>query len=333
MLSHLLPPIKIAVTGAAGQICYNLLFRIASGEVFGKNQPIVLHLLEIESAMKYLDGVVLELEDCGFKCLLNIKTFTDENLCFNGVHFAILVGSFPRQKGMARSDLITKNAQIFKKQGIALLKADQAIKVVVVGNPCNTNALIALKNSQDIPCERFSAMTALDENRAKFQIYAHSKIPISEIKNFAIWGNHSITMVADYLNATCKDKPLLESYNFESQWLQNDFFTMIQERGAKIIEARGKSSAASAASSCIDHLKSLITVTEADDCFSAAFLSHHNPYGLDQDLVFSMPMIFDGVSYKIKTGFKHDQFLQQKIQYTQTELLKEKQTVKDLLPS
>ena len=323
--------IKVAVTGAAGQICYNLLFRIASGEVFGNNQKIILHLLEIEPAMHALQGVVLELQDCAFPCLIGIKTFSDEKSCFDGVSYAVLVGSFPRKEGMKRSDLLSKNAQIFKKQGQALLKAASDIKVIVVGNPCNTNALIALKNAQDIPAMRFSAMTALDENRAKYQLYLHSGIPIENFKNLAIWGNHSLTMVADYQNVTVSGQKLIAKKEFDQSWLASEFFKKIGQRGAKIIQARKKSSAASAANACIDHIKSLITTTDDDDCFSCAFLTKENPYGIAKDLVFSMPMTFDGSIYSVKTGFVHDKFLRNKIFLSQEELLKEKDTVKDLL--
>lgn len=324
-------PIKVAITGAAGQIGYSLLFRIASGEVFGPDQPVELNLLELPQAVKAAEGTAMELLDCAFPTLSKINIFDNATEAFDGINWGLFVGSKPRSKGMERNDLIKENGPIFVSQGKALLKAASNVRVAVVGNPCNTNCLIALRNCKDIPSNRFSAMTLLDQNRAKAQLSLKSGASIASIKNLAIWGNHSSTMYPDFENTSIEGK-LANQVISDSSWLKSDFITTVQKRGAAIIEARGKSSAASAASACIDHVKQFVAKTPDDDFFSAAILSDGNPYGIAEGLMFSFPLKSDGAGgYKIVEGISLSDFAKEKIKQTESELLKEREVVKDLL--
>lgn len=320
-------PIKrIAVTGGAGQIDYSLLFRIASGECFGKDQPISLHILEIEEALKILKGVQMELEDCAFPLLKQIEIGSDPKKIFKECHFAILVGAKPRGPGMERADLLSENAKIFVEQGKALNEvADRNVQVLVVGNPCNTNCLIALKGAPDLNPKNFFAMTRLDQNRAAFQLAQKAKVETGEVKKIAIWGNHSATQVPDFFNATIQKKPVLEVIQDRS-WLENQFISTIQKRGAEIIAARGKSSAASAANAIIDTIKDLQKPTEKDHFFSLALLSDGNPYQIDQDLIFSFPCRVDenGVIEIVK-GLQLDPFLKNMLKKTENELIEERE--------
>jgi len=326
-------PIRIAVTGAAGQIGYSLLFRLASGEVFGKDTPVILHLIELPQAIQAAEGVAMELHDCAFESLHAVEIFDNPTAGFEGVHWALLVGSSPRRAGMLRKELISINAPIFVDQGKALLKADTSIRCVVVGNPCNTNALIALSHAQDIPSSRFYAMTALDETRAKYQLADKAGCSVKDVRKLAIWGNHSNTMVPDYENTLINGKPLREMIQDET-WLNKTFMSTVQERGAQIIQARGKSSAASAASACIHHLKAATAITPADDVFSAAVLSDNNPYDIASGLVFSFPLQFDHAgNHSIYPGLAHSSALKDKIRHTEQDLLNEREVVKDFLTS
>lgn len=323
-------PIKVAVSGAAGQIAYNLLFRLASGEAFGARQ-IELHLLEIPQAVKAAEGVVMELFDCAFPYLTGIELYDKAESCFDGVHYALLVGAFPRGAGMQRSDLIEKNAPIFSQQGKALLKADQSVQCLVVGNPCNTNALIALKSAQDIPVSQFFAMTSLDENRAKFQLSQKAQVPISEIRRLGIWGNHSATMVVDYENATIGQDSVLSRIT-DQNWLSTSFLNTVQGRGAQIIQTRGKSSAASAASACIDHIKRLNTETLSGDFFSAGVYSDGSHYGVSKDIVYSFPISSQGNHHwSVVPGLSHSAAMIEKLRATESELLREREVVSHLL--
>lgn len=324
-------PIRVAVTGAAGQIGYSLLFRLASGEVFGEDQPVNLKLIELPAAIKAVEGTAMELEDCGFSTLSKIDICDNPHQGFEGVHWALLVGAKPRGPGMERNDLIKENGPIFVDQGKALCKADRSVRIVAVGNPCNTNALIAQRNCREIPASRFTAMTMLDENRAKAQIARKLGINVGDVRNLAIWGNHSSTMVPDFENATVGGQPLLSRINDRS-WLEGDFFKIVQQRGAAIIDARGKSSAASAASACIDHVKRFMTKTPKGEWFSAAVCSDSNPYGIPAGLIYSFPIRSNGDgSFEIVEGVPLSEFARGKIKGTTDELLKEREVVKDLL--
>ncbi|MEI8024886.1 MAG: malate dehydrogenase [Pseudomonadota bacterium] len=323
-------PVHVAVTGAAGQIGYSLLFRLASGEVFGEDTPVHLHMLELPQAIKAAEGTAMELEDCAFKTLAGIHIHDNAEAAFNGIHWALLVGSMPRGPGMERNDLIRANGPIFVGQGKALNRAASDVRVVVVGNPCNTNALIAQHNCKDIPPTRFSAMTALDENRAKWQVAAKAKVGVGQVTNMAIWGNHSSTMVPDFENALIDGKPLT-SVLTDRKWLETDFFTTVQKRGAAIIDARGKSSAASAASAAIDHVKNLLNPTKPGDFFSAAVPSNGKHYGIPSGLMFSLPLRSNGKDWEVVEGIKLSDFTKAKIKLTTDELLAEREVVKELL--
>ena len=321
----------VAVTGAAGQIGYSLLFRLASGEVFGPNTQVNLRLLELPQAVKAAEGTAMELLDCGFSTLGTVNCYDEPQDAFKGCNWALLVGSKPREKGMERSDLIRSNGPIFVKQGKALLQASSDVRVVVVGNPCNTNALIAMHNSQDIPAERFSAMTALDENRAKAQVALKASVSVSEVSRMTIWGNHSTTMYPDFENCIISGEPLLNRINDRS-WLQTDFIKTVQNRGAEIIAARGKSSAASAASACLDHMKSFLNKTPSGLSFSAAVPSNGEFYGAPKGVMFSFPLLSDGNgSYSIMPDLVLSDFAKEKIHVSSEELLRERSIVKDLL--
>jgi malate dehydrogenase len=324
------PVVKVAVTGAAGQIGYSLLFRLASGEVFGKDTSVQLNLLELPPAIKAAEGTAMELEDCGFPTLAGINISDSAVTAFNGINWALFVGSKPRGPGMERNDLIRDNGPIFVEQGKALARASQDVRIVTVGNPCNTNALIAQHNCRDIPAVRFTAMTMLDENRAKAQLAVKAGCNVGDI-NIAIWGNHSSTMYPDFENATIAGRRLTDVIK-ERAWLEGDFLKTVQQRGAAIIAARGKSSAASAASACIDHMKRLMEKTPEGKYFSCAIPSDGNSYGVPAGLIFSFPVRSSGDGkYEIVKGLPVSDYGRKKIEETTKELLAEREVVKDLL--
>lgn len=322
--------VKVAVTGAAGQIGYSLLFRIASGEVFGPDTRVVLSLLEIPQAVKALEGVAMELDDCAYDSLSGIEINSDPEQGFKDCNWAIFVGAKPRGPGMERNDLIRENGPIFTGQGKALLQAADDIRAVVVGNPCNTNALIAAKNAGDLPMDRFSAMTMLDHNRARTQLAQKAGVPVTAVRNMTIWGNHSATQYPDFFNATINGKPATEVIE-DHDWLKGDFITTVQKRGAAIIAARGLSSAASAANAAIDHVKNMITPTEDGNWYSGAVPSDGS-YGVPEGLIYSFPLrTNDNGSYEIVQGLNHNEFAQDLLNKTTEELQRERDVVKDLL--
>lgn len=324
-------PVHVAVTGAAGQIGYSLLFRLASGEVFGDDTPVHLHLVELPVALKAAEGTAMEIEDCGFKTLDGITIADSPEKGFDGVNWALLVGSKPRGPGMERNDLIKENGPVFVGQGKALARAASDVRVVVVGNPCNTNALIAQHACKDVPATRFSAMTALDENRARNQLAKKAGVSVGEVSNMCIWGNHSSTMYPDFENTLVAGKKAHEVISDRS-WLESEFITTVQKRGAEIIAARGKSSAASAASACIDHVKNFTRVTPAGGFFSAAVPSNGESYGIPAGLIYSFPIRSLGQgAYEIVQGLELSDFAKAKIQISTNELLAERDVVKDLL--
>jgi len=325
-------PIHVTVTGAAGQIGYALLFRIASGALFGPDQPVVLRLLEIEPGMKALEGVVMEIDDCAFPLVSDIVTTTDLNTAFDGTSWALLVGSIPRKAGMERGDLLTINGGIFGPQGQAIANnAASDVRVLVVGNPCNTNCLIARSNAPEVPADRWFAMTRLDENRAKSQLAQKAGVPVASVSNLAIWGNHSATQFPDFTNARIDGKPAAEVIDDEA-WLQGDFLTTVQKRGAAIIEARGLSSAASAANAAIDSVAAIHNGTVGDDWTSLAVVSS-GQYGVPQGLQFGFPIRANGSGgWTVVEGLTHDEFASDRIRVTTEELESERNDVASLLP-
>ena len=322
-------PISVAITGAAGQIGYSLLFRIASGAVFGPDQPVELRLIEIEPGMKPLMGVKMELDDCAFPLLTNIVTTCDINEGFKGANWVLLVGSVPRKKGMERSDLLGINGKIFIGQGKAIeANAADDVRILVVGNPCNTNCWIAMQNATKIPANRWFAMTRLDENRAKAQLAEKAGVHVSEVTNMTIWGNHSSTQYPDFYNAKICGKPATEVIKDE-EWLKNTFIPVVQKRGAAIIEARGLSSAASAANAAIDTVRSLITPTPEGDWFSVSVCSDGS-YGTPKGIMTSLPVRSNGKDWEIVQGLQINEFSAQKIKETNDELLEEQKAVKEI---
>jgi malate dehydrogenase len=322
-------PITVAVTGAAGQIGYSLLFRIASGALFGPDQPVNLRLIEIEPALGALGGVVMELDDCAFPLLNSITPTADLNEGFNGVNWGILVGSVPRKAGMERKDLLNINGKIFTGQGQAIQKnAASDVRVLVVGNPCNTNCLIAMNNAKDVPSERWFAMTRLDENRAKSQLAAKAGVHSTAVTNLAIWGNHSATQYPDFYNAKIGGKPATEVIS-DHDWLKGDFISTVQQRGAAIIKARGSSSAASAANAATDTVHSLTRATPAGDWTSVAVCSDGS-YGIEKGLMFSFPIRTDGSKWEIVQGVPVNEFSREKISATENELKEERAAVTEL---
>ena len=323
-------PIHVTVTGAAGQIGYQLLFRIASGQLLGADQPVVLRLLEIEPGMKALEGVVMELDDCAFPLLSDVVMTTSLDTAFDGTSWAMLVGSVPRKAGMERGDLLSVNGGIFKPQGQAIAKnAASDVRILVVGNPCNTNCLIAKENAPEIPADRWFAMTRLDQNRAETQLAKKAGAPVAEVKNLAIWGNHSATQFPDFANATIGGSPVPEVIT-DTAWLEGEFIETVQKRGAAIIEARGASSAASAANAAIDTIVGLRQATGAGDCVSVA-VSSTGDYGVPEGLMFGYPVIADGSGgWSISQGVEHDAFAQSRIATTLNELVEERDAVKEL---
>jgi malate dehydrogenase len=324
-------PVHVTVTGAAGQIGYQLLFRIASGQLLGSETPIVLRLLEIEPAMKALEGVVMELDDCAYPLLTDIETTSDLNTAFTNTSWALLVGSVPRKAGMERSDLLNINGGIFKPQGQAIAANSASdVRILVVGNPCNTNCLIARSNAPEVPADRWFAMTRLDQNRAESQIAKKAGVGVKDVKNLAIWGNHSSTQFPDFTNATIDGKPV-ESVVSDQAWLEGDFLSTVQKRGAAVIEARGASSAASAANAAIDTVAGLVTPTPHDDCVSVAVTSDGQHYNIPEGLTFGFPVQADGNgSWKVKEGFSLGDFAKEKIKLTTEELLAERDDVTNL---
>lgn len=322
-------PIKVAVTGAAGQICYSLLFRIASGDLLGKDQPVDLHLLEITPALKALEGVVMELDDSAFGLLNNVVTGDDANKVFDGVNVALLVGAKPRGKGMERGDLLKDNGGIFAPQGKALNDhAADDIRVLVTGNPANTNALIAMNNAPDIPRERFSSLTRLDHNRALSQLAAKTGAATTDITKMTIWGNHSATQYPDIFHAEVGGKNAAELVNDEA-WLADTFIPTVAKRGAAIIEARGLSSAASAAAATIDHMRDWIAGTPEGDWVSMSVPSDGS-YGVPEGLISSFPCVVKDGAYEIVQGLEINDFSRQRIDASVAELTEERETVKQL---
>ena len=323
-------PIKVAVTGAAGQIGYALLPRIASGAIFGPDQPIELHLIEIPPALKALEGVVMELHDCAFPLLHNVVATVDLNEGFRGVSWALLVGSVPRRAGMERKDLLGINGKIFVEQGRALAEAAGSdLRVLVVGNPCNTNCLIAMNNAKQVPSDRWFAMTRLDENRAKTQLALKSNSHWRHISNMAIWGNHSSTLYPDFFNARIEGKSAPEVIS-DSQWLESDFIKAVQQRGAAIIQARGLSSAKSAAHGAVDTVRSIINATPEDDWHSVALCSDGS-YGIEKGLICSFPTRSDGTKIEIVQGVPLNDFAKAKVEASVNELKEERAMVEELL--
>lgn len=326
------PPIRVAITGAAGNIGYALVFRLASGQVFGPDQPVILHLIEIPPALSALDGVEMELDDCAFPTLAGVVKADSDHLedGFANCNFILCVGSVPRKKGMERGDLIKVNGPIFTSTGKAIqAAAAKDVRILVVGNPCNTNCLIAMNNAPDVPRDRWYAMTRLDQNRAMTQLAQKAGQPVSAVKNVTIWGNHSATQYPDFANATIGGKPAPEVIS-DHDWLKGDFITTVQKRGAAIIEARGASSAASAANGALDSLVSMVNPTESGNWFSNAVCSDGS-YGVDEGLIFGYPLTSDGTTWSIVQGLEHDEFAQEKLAATLAELREERDTVKDLL--
>ena len=321
-------PVKIAVTGAAGQICYSLLFRIASGSLLG-DTPIELRLLEITPALKALEGVVMELDDCAFGNLVKIEIGDDPTKVFDGVNLAMLVGAMPRKAGMERGDLLSANGAIFTAQGKALndVAADD-IKVLVTGNPANTNALIAMKNAPDIPIERFNALTRLDHNRAISQLAAKTGVPVTDVKKMTIWGNHSATQYPDVFHAEVNGENAAALVN-DQTWIENDFIPTVAKRGAAIIAARGSSSAASAANATIEHMRDLIAGTPAGDWVSMAVPSDGS-YGVPEGIISSFPCTTADGTYSIVQGLEIDDFSRGKIDASVAELQDEAKAVAEL---
>ena len=324
-------PIKIAITGAAGQIGYSLLFRVASGAVFGPEQPVALHLIEIPPALDALKGVVMELDDCAFPLLKNVVATADLNEGFKDVNWALLVGSVPRKAGMERGDLLGINGKIFVGQGQAIEKnANSDVRILVVGNPCNTNCLIAMNNAKSIPRDRWFAMTRLDENRAKAQLAQKAKVDVTEVTNMTIWGNHSATQYPDAYNAKIKGKSAAEVIGDE-KWVKETFIPAVQQRGAAVIKARGLSSAASAANAAINTVQSLTSDTKGDDWNSVAVCSDGS-YGVAEGLISSFPVRSRGNKWEIVQGVPINEFSRAKIDASVKELQEEQGLVRQMLP-
>jgi len=325
-------PMRVAVTGAAGQIGYSLLFRIASGEMLGRDQPVVLQLLEIpdEKAQKALKGVMMELDDCAFPLLQSMIPASDPKVAFRDVDVALLVGARPRGPGMERKDLLEANGAIFVPQGRALDEvASRDVKVLVVGNPANTNALIAMKNAPSLKPTQFTAMMRLDHNRALTQVAQKTGKAVTAVKHMTIWGNHSATQYPDVFNATVEGKPAAGVVN-DQAWIEQTFIPTVQKRGAAIIEARGLSSAASAANAAIDHVRDWVQGTPADDWVSMGIPSDGS-YGIAEGILFGYPVKCSGGRFEIVKGLEHNEFAKGKIAATRKELLEERSAIEHLL--
>ena len=322
-------PVRVAVTGAAGQIGYAILFRIANGDLLGKDQPVILNLLDLPQAQKALSGVIMELNDCAFPLLAGVTPSDDPRVAFKDVDIAILIGSRPRGPGMERRDLLAANAEIFKVQGKALNDvAKRDVKVLVVGNPANTNAYIAMKSAPDLPKENFTAMLRLDHNRAVSMLAEKSGVPVKEIEKVAVWGNHSPTMFADYRFATAAGKPMPGVINDED-WYRNTYLSAVGKRGAAIIEARGLSSAASAANAAIDHVRDWVLGTNGR--WVSMGIASDGSYGIPKDVMFGVPVTCEGGKYKRVEGLPMDEFAKSRVDHTLNELLEEEAAVADLL--
>lgn len=324
-------PIRVAITGAAGQIAYSLIFRIAAGEVFGPDQPVALNLLEIEPALPKCHGVVMELEDCAFPLVTDIVATADPAVAFKDANWCLLVGSVPRKAGMERKDLLGINGKIFVGQGKAIAEnAAKDVRVFVVGNPCNTNALIAMRHACGVPEENFFAMTRLDENRGKSQLAKKAGVHVSEVKNMTIWGNHSSTQFPDFFNATIGGKPATEVIS-DKEWLETTFIPTVQKRGAAIIEARGASSAASAANAAIETVRNLVNPTPAGDWFSVGVVSK-GEYGTVPGIITGFPIrTKDDGSWEIVPNLPINDFARAKIDASIKELCEERDTAADAL--
>src|ERR1051326_7956722 len=323
-------PIRVAVTGAAGQIGYSLLFRIVSGSMFGPDQPVILHLIEIEPALPALGGVVMELDDCAFPLLKGVVPTANLDEGFRGVNWALLVGSVPRKQGMERKDLLGINGKIFIGQGKAIQNnAASDVCIHVVGNPCNTNCFIAMNHAPNIPRERFFAMTRLDENRGKSQLAKKAGVDVTAVSNVAVWGNHSATQFPDFYNAKIAGKPAPELIK-DDAWLKGEFISTVQQRGAAIIKARGASSAASAANAIVDSVRSIITPTPPGDWYSVCLCSDGS-YGIEKGLICSFPVRSSGQKLEIVPGVPVNEFSRGKIEASVNELKEEKEMVQELL--
>jgi malate dehydrogenase len=324
-------PIKVAVTGAAGQIGYALVFRVASGAVFGPDQPVALHLIEIPNVLEALNGVVMELHDCAFPLLQSVVPTADLDEGFRDVNWALLVGSVPRKAGMERKDLLGINGKIFVGQGKAIAKNAAAdVRILVIGNPCNTNCLIAMNNAREIPSDRWFAMTRLDENRAKAQLAQKAGVEIARVDRVTIWGNHSSTQYPDFYNARIDGKSANDVIGDE-KWLKETFISTVQQRGAAIIKARGLSSAASAANAGIDTVMSLTNDTAKDDWHSVGLCSN-GEYGVERGLISSFPVRTKSGKPEVVSGVPINNFSRQKIDASVAELKEEKSLVSELLP-
>lgn len=321
--------VRVAITGAAGNIGYAAAFRIAAGGMLGTDQPIILNLIEIEPALEALRGVEMELNDCAFPLLKNIVITTDINVGFKDVDYALLIGSRPRTKGMERSDLLSANGKIFGPQGRAINDhASRDVKVLVVGNPANTNALIAMNNAPDIPAKQFTSMMRLDHNRALSQLSSKTNVPVTKIQQMIVWGNHSLTQFPDISNCTVDGRSA--SSLIDQTWYKDEFIPKVQKRGAEIINARGASSAASAASAAIDHMRDWAIGTSSDDWVSMGIESKGD-YGITEGLMFSFPMICKNGGYEVVQNLELDDFSQEMIKATEKELLEERDAVKNLI--
>jgi len=321
--------VKVAISGAAGQIGYALIFRVASGQMFGLDTEIELNLLEVPPVLPSLNGVKMELEDCAFPLLKKVTTTDDVNVAMKDVNWAVLVGSMPRKDGMERSDLLKINGQIFTLQGRAINDyAASDVRVFVVGNPCNTNCLVAMNNAPDVPRDRFYAMTMLDELRARSQLAIKAGVDVTAVTQMTIWGNHSSTQFPDFYNAKINGRAATDVIT-DLAWLQNDFIPMIQQRGAAVIKARGASSAASAANAALMSVYNLVHDTAQGETFSVARCSQ-GEYGVDEGLIFSFPSRTEGGKLKVVTGLTHNEFGQNKFNITLDELRKERDAVKAL---
>ncbi len=322
-------PVRVAVTGAAGQIGYAILFRIANGDLLGKDQPVILHLLDLPVAQKALSGVIMELNDCAFPLLAGVVPTDDPNVAFKNIDIAILVGSRPRGPGMERRDLLAANAEIFKVQGKALNDvAKRTVKVLVVGNPANTNAYIAMKSAPDLPKSAFTAMLRLDHNRATSMLAEKANVAVADIEKVAVWGNHSPTMYADYRFATVKGASLPARINDET-WYRDTYLSAVGKRGAAIIEARGLSSAASAANAAIDHVRDW--VLGSNGRWVSMGVPSDGDYGVPEDVMFGVPVTTEGGEIHRVKGLPIDEFSKGRIEFTLKELLEEQEAIASLL--
>ena len=322
-------PVRIAVTGAAGQIAYSLLFRIASGEMLGSDQPVILQLAEITPALKALEGVVMELSDCAYPLLQATVVTDDPKVAFRDANYALLVGARPRSKGMERGDLLLENGKIFGPQGRAINEhAARDIKVLVIGNPANTNCLIAMKNAPDLDPRQFSAMTRLDHNRALSQLAEKTASAVGNIRQMTIWGNHSATQYPDINHALINGRPAKTLVS--DTWVRDTFIPQVQQRGAEIIEARGFSSAASAANAGLEHMRDWVTSTVTDDWLSMGIPSDGS-YGIAEGLIYSYPVRLQGGQFEIVQGLDIDDFSRKRMQATQAELEEERDAIREVL--